>query len=130
MSEENVENIRAGFKAFNGGDFDHVLDQMSEDVVTYRGTPFGDTYYGKEGFLDVAADWLEGFADWSITPEEFIDAGDQVVVRAAQEARGEEGGTPVTASFWFLYTLRDGHIVRLGMFTTEDEALEAVGLRE
>src|SRR5215211_5292711 len=130
MSLENVENIRQGFEAFNRGDLGHVLDQLSEDVVTYRGTPFGDTFTGKDGFLDVAADWVEGFADWSVTPEEFIEAGDQVVVRVAQEAHGEQGGAPVTAVFWFVYTLRDGQIVRLGMFAEKAEALEAAGLSE
>jgi ketosteroid isomerase-like protein len=130
MSQENVENIRQGFDAFNRGDLDHVLDQMSEDVVTYRGTPLGDTFYGKDGFLDAATDWVEGFAAWSVIPEEFIDADDHVVVRVRQEARGEQGGAPVTAMFWFMYTLRDGRIVRLGMYADRDEALEAAGLRE
>jgi hypothetical protein len=45
---------------------------MSEDFVTQ--TPLGDTFYGKAGFLDAVTDWVEGFAAWSITPEEFIDA--------------------------------------------------------
>jgi ketosteroid isomerase-like protein len=130
MSQENVELVRRGYEALNRGDLGLLLDQLDDDVVTYRGTPLGDTFYGKEGYLTAAADWVEDFAEWSITPEDFIDAGDHVVVRVAQEARGDHSGVRVTAVYWFVHTVREGQIVRFGMFVTKDEALEAAGLRE
>jgi|SRR6185295_201356 len=130
MSQENVEIVMGGYEAFNRGELNQVLDLMSDDHVTYRGQPFGDTFHGKEGYLSATADWTEGFTEWSVTPQEFIDAGDNVVVRMEQAARGEQSGAPVTASFWFVHSITDGKQVRLGMYVSESEALEAAGLRE
>jgi ketosteroid isomerase-like protein len=129
MSQENVAIVRRTFEAFERGDFEGLLRPLSDDLVTYRAAPFGDSHHGPEGFLDVTADWIEGFAEWSIKPEEFIDAGDRVVVRLAQEGRGEESGVPVAGVFWFVYTLRDEKIIRIDIFAEQAEALEAAGLR-
>jgi ketosteroid isomerase-like protein len=130
MSRENVELVMETYDAFNRGELNQVLDAMSDDHVTYRGQPFADTFHGKEGFLEATADWTEGFSDWSVTPEEFIDAGDHVVVQMVQEARGEQSSAPVTGSFWFVHSIAAGKQVRLGMYMRESEALEAAGLRE
>ena len=62
--------------------------------------------------------------------EEFIDAGDHVVVRVTQEGRGGGSGVPVTGTFWFVYGLRDGRLVTWDMYATAEMALEAVGLRK
>ena len=41
-----------------------------------------------------------------------------------------ESGVPIEAVYWFVYTLRDRQVVRLDLYPTEAEALEAAGLRE
>ena len=69
-----------------------MLDLMADDLLTYRADPDGATFHGKEGFLEATADWIEGFSSWSVTPEEFIDAGGCVVVRVRQAVRGEGSG--------------------------------------
>ena len=73
MSQESVALVRSGFAAFEQGDLSAMLDLMADDLVTYRADPDGATYHGKEGFLEATADWTEGFSDWSVIPEEFID---------------------------------------------------------
>jgi ketosteroid isomerase-like protein len=130
MSQENVEIVRRGWEAFERGDLTGVLDTMSDDVVTVRVGLDNVTYYGKEGYLELTADWNEGFAEWLATAEEFIDAGDCVVVRNHQIARGEASGVPVESDFWFVYTIGRGKIVRQDMYASKAEALEAAGLRE
>jgi ketosteroid isomerase-like protein len=74
MSQENVEIVRGGFDAFQEGNLSQMLDLMADDLVTYRADPDGATYHGKEGFLRATADWTEDFSEWSVIPEEFIDA--------------------------------------------------------
>ena len=49
----------------------------------------GATYHGKEGFFQATADWIEGFEEWTATPEGFIDAGDYVLVRVAPDGTRE-----------------------------------------
>jgi ketosteroid isomerase-like protein len=128
MSQENVALVRSGFSAFEEGDVSRMLDLMADDLVTYRADPDGATYHGKEGFLEATADWTEGFSDWSVIPEEFIDAGDFVVVHVRQVVRGEASGISVEGAFWFVFEVRHARVTRLSFYVREAEALEAAGL--
>jgi ketosteroid isomerase-like protein len=130
MSQENVALVRSGFSAFERGDVSRMLDLMADDLVTYRADPDGATYHGKEGFLEATADWTEGFSEWAVVPEKFIDAGDFVLVHVRQIVRGEISGISVEGAFWFVFELRDARVTRLSFYLQEIEALEAVGLRE
>jgi ketosteroid isomerase-like protein len=128
MSEDNVALVRRGFSAFEQGDVTRMLALMADDLVTYRADPDGATYHGKEGFLEATADWTEGFSDWAVVPEEFIDAGDFVVVHVRQVVRGEASGISVEGAFWFVFEVRDARVTRLSFYVRESEALEAAGL--
>ena len=130
MSRENVELVRGGFDAFQEGDLHRMLDLMADDLVTYRADPDGATYHGKEGFLQATADWTEEFSEWSVTPEEFIDAGDRVLVRVRQMARGEASGIPVEGPFWFVLEMRGTRVAKVSFYIRRGEALEAAGLSE
>lgn len=44
--------------------------------------------------------------------------------------RGAESDTPIDATVWHVNQFRDGKVIRWRVFTSEDEALEAVGLSE
>ncbi len=132
MSQENVELVRRGFEAWETGDLAGLLALLDPDLVTRRLAPMPDpgTWSGPQGLLDVAAEWMETFAEFTMTGEEFIDGGDIVVVRVAQGGRGADSGVPVTATFWFVYALRDRKIVSLDMYGSRAQAVEAAGLRE
>ena len=130
MSQENVELVREGFDAFQEGNLSGLLDLMADDLVTYRADPDDATYHGKEGFLDATTDWTEDFSEWSVLPEEFIDAGDRVLVRVRQMARGEASGIPVEGQFWFVFEVRAGRVAKVSFYIRRDSALEAAGLRE
>jgi ketosteroid isomerase-like protein len=130
MSPENVVLVRSGFAAFEEGNLSRMLDLMADDLVTYRANPDGATYYGKEGFLEATADWTEGFSDWSVIPEEFIDAGSSVLVRVRQIARGEASGISVEGEFWFVFEVRRSELSKLSFYNRRTDALEAAGLRE
>jgi ketosteroid isomerase-like protein len=106
------------------------MELTSDDLVTYRDQPDRTTHHGKEGFLRVTLDWVEGFDEWSVTTAEVIDAGDRVVARIHQSARGKASGVPVEEDWWFVYGVRDGKIARVEMYRSRDKALEAAGLQE
>src|SRR3954451_396612 len=131
MSQENVEIVQRSWQAWESGDLTGSLELLSDDLVTRRlfGVDF-TTYHGKEGFLEGVVDWGEGFVEWSAVAEEFIDAGDQVVVRNHHSARGETSGVPIEMDFWFVTTVHQGKIVGVDMFVNEREALEAAGPSE
>ena len=62
--------------------------------------------------------------------DEYIAAGDAVVVVAHQFARGVESGAEVTNRLVEVFGVRDGMVTYLDAYRTKREALEAVGLRE
>lgn len=130
MSAEKVEIVRRGYEAYARGELAAVLDDLAAELITYRADPDGATFNGPGGFLEAIAEWVEDFDEFSVTPQEFIDANDhQVVVRVHQTAVGRQSGAPIEADFWFVHTISAAKVTRLGMFTSKDQALEAAGLR-
>jgi uncharacterized protein len=129
MSEANVEIVRRSFEAFNRGDLDAAFAEASDDVVTYRDVPDASEFHGTDGFLAASAEWAEGFDDWTITPQEYIDAGaDRVMARVLQSARGKNSGVPISEDWWFVYTVRGGKLARLEIYAEREKAYEAAGL--
>jgi ketosteroid isomerase-like protein len=130
MSRQTVEVVRRSFAAFDADDLAGMIELFDEGLVTRRLAPGPDpgTWYGIEGALEVTAEWMETFDDFAITAEEYVDAGDHVVVRVRQEGRGSGSRVPVTATFWFVYGVRDGKIITWDMYFARDQALDAVGL--
>jgi ketosteroid isomerase-like protein len=128
MSRETLELVRRSFAAWERGELEESLAIFDEKVVVHP--IIGPAWHGREGVLGLAVDWTEGLADWSMTAEEFIDAGNRVVVRVHQTGRGEASGVPITSDYWFVFTVRAGKIVRFDMHADRSEALEAVGLRQ
>jgi ketosteroid isomerase-like protein len=128
MSQENIEVVRGQFQAWTRGDLAAVFERVDENGVVRP--IIGPEWHGPQGFLEMAADWVEGFDEFTVKAEEFLDAGDEVVVRVHQEARGASTGVPVQVTFWWVYSLKDGKIIRLEMFEDREPALEAAGLSE
>jgi ketosteroid isomerase-like protein len=61
--------------------------------------------------------------------ERYADAGDDVVVQVREKGQGRSGAA-VERRLGNVYTLRDGKIVRVRLFGSWNEALEAAGLSE
>jgi len=130
MSQENVEIVR-GYDAYARGDLAAMLSDVDPEMVTFREEPDGATYHGSEGLLRAIAEWVEDFDEFTMAPEELIDANDhQVIVRVHQTARGAQSGAPIEADFWFVHTVRDERVTRLDMLTSKAKALEVAGLGE
>jgi uncharacterized protein len=131
MSQKNVEIVRRGFDAWEAGDLPTLIGLLHDDMVTRRHPPAPPgTWHGPEGALEAAADWVEMFDQFTMKAEQFIDGGDHVVVKVAQEGRGTDSGVPVSATYWFVYGVRDGKLVTLDMHPSRHEALAAAGLSE
>jgi uncharacterized protein len=130
MSQRNVEIVRAALDAFRRGDVDEALRNMHPDMVSTRVDPDRAVVHGRDGLLALVADWTEGFEEWSYEVEEFIDAGDQVVVRIHQWGRGSGSGVPVDGDNWMTYALEDGLVTRFTIFADRKQAMDSVGLSD
>ena len=86
-------------------------------------------FRGHEGARRFWSLWAESLDEFRAEPEDYVEAGDSVVVRAHMVGRGKDSGVPVeTPSFPTVWTAREDAIVRVEMFSTTEEALAAVGL--
>jgi ketosteroid isomerase-like protein len=65
-----------------------------------------------------------------VAVERLIDVGDRVVSLFRIRAVGAESGISVERGDGMVWVFREGKLVRLDYFNDQDEALEAVGLRE
>jgi ketosteroid isomerase-like protein len=131
MSDENVKLVRdlhevvaeGGFEA--AGDFLHPDFQMSQLPLH----PEAGTYRGQTAAESMRA-WMATFEEFRWEAEEFIDAGDRVVVVIRERGRGRGGGVALDHSYGTVYTIRDRKIALLQWFHDKDEALAAAGVRK
>jgi ketosteroid isomerase-like protein len=133
MSQENVKRLRRGFEHFMAtGEFlaENVHADFVWDMSTFRGWPDRQTYQGIEGAMEFLAEWAEAWDDWEVEVEDYVDAGERVVVLLRQRGRSKATGVPVEMHFGQVWTMQDGQGVRMHMYASPEEALEAAGLRE
>jgi hypothetical protein len=72
--------------------------------------------------------FTEIFDDFVARPEEFVDAGEWVVVRVHMSGRGKRSGAPSEIVFWNAYKLQHSRVVRLESYRGKADALTAAGL--
>jgi ketosteroid isomerase-like protein len=97
-------------------------------VRTYLGTR---PAYGREAVEREVTRYAGAFEDYAYEAEQLTDLGGGAILATVTETgRGKGSGAPVWHSFAMLYTVIDGKIARITGFPTEEEALEAAGLRE
>ena len=124
MSQENVEIVRR----FVVCDLDEGWTDADPDIVW---NPLEEPeVQGPDAARASLARWDSAWDDYEVIFEEFVDAGDRVLVTLRMRGRGRGTGIGVEARLYDVYTLRGGLIVRMDEFAERSEALEAAGLRE
>jgi uncharacterized protein len=113
MSQQNVETIRGIYEAFGRGDIPEVLAAMAPDIewVTPESIPWGGTFHGQEevgGFFQGIGEKLD---ELHVEPEQYLDAGDHVVVLGTHRARAKGGGD-FEARWVMVWEMRDGKATR------------------
>lgn len=131
MSRENVELVRRGYELFEEGRLDEVaaLFSLDSDIADAGGLGIAGTAagrrFGPAGFLEATRDTAEAFDEYRVEAEDFIEAGESVIVPTRISGRGRESGVDMEMHVVHLWTLRDGKVVRGDVYRTVDEALEA-----
>lgn len=131
MAEENVEFVRSILAAWEKGDYSST-GWADADIVFMEPLFEGVETRGIDGLTRRWKEFLEAWDHFTTTPERFIEVGDdQVLALVHFGGRGRASGTP-TANFsgGQLFTVRNGKVVRLILYSTRDEALKAAGLSE
>ena len=132
MSHENVELVRRAIASANAGDWESLFRDAAPnyelDWSRTRGPEVPGVYRGEEA-QRVLIDFLESWQSVRIEPDEFIEAGEHVVVLTTEHFVGRDGIRVQVRNTW-TFTIRDGMIVRMCLYQDKQEALKAVGLQE
>jgi ketosteroid isomerase-like protein len=131
MAATKVETLRRIYESWAQGEFGAGFELYDEHVVLVLRSEFPEAgpHYGRDEIRRyMRDDFLQDFAGATIAAEEFLDAGDSVVVRVDQRATGPRSGAPVRMRYYQVWTFRGGCVVRIESIMDRADALAAVGL--
>ena len=129
MSRENVEVVRAIYRAFARRDREALVADLDPSIRIYDRPfhPDASVYEGPEGFLRFSeTDW-EAFEQVVYEPQDFIVNGAYVVVPIKQSGTGKSSALGIEEGIVNVWKLRRGKCVELRIFSTIEEAMEALG---
>jgi ketosteroid isomerase-like protein len=132
MSEENVEIIRRGFETMQRDGWQTLFSLIDPEFELTTPPDLAmepDTYRGEAGLRRYFESFEDAMEDIQIVPEgEFLGAGDKVFVPFRLSARGRETGIEATQHAFQVWTMRAGKGLRVEIFASREQALEAAEL--
>jgi|ERR1700678_4058216 ketosteroid isomerase-like protein len=146
MSDANVENLRAMLAVYSTHTVHEILevwrrgevDQARVDLyhpdVTYEDYDLpdhaGEVYSGLEGVLKAVETWSEPYEAMTNELQRIVGSGDCLVAIHRFRARARHTGIEFDQPSAYVYTFRDGKIIRIQGFWDPEEALAVAGLSE
>lgn len=126
---EPREKLEALYDDWSRGDYSRgdVFDPEMTMETFGMGEPIrADSY---DGFVDVMRKWLSAWErPLTIEAEEFIQAGDRILVLIHWAGKGKESGAQIEGRGAHLWTFRDGLVVRYEVYRDRAEARAALGV--
>ena len=118
----SVQTIQAGYAAFANNDPSVLFGAMAPDIQwnEAEGTPLAERnpYVGAqavgEGVFGPLLAMIDGF---TVTPDRFVDGGDDVIVLGRYGGTMKQGGAKLDAPFCHVYRFNGDRIVSFHQFT-------------
>ena len=137
MSQENVEIVRELMalreRWRESGEPPTRADLLAPDfeIDMSRRVFNPAVYHGIAGLRRLNDEIRDVWEEFRVVPEQFIDAGDRVVVLETSHARGRGSGVELeTRTYATIWTLVDGQVTRVEVGVDPDEALKGVSPEE
>lgn len=131
MSRADVEIVRRLYDGWARGDFSEGEAFHPDVEFEMPDWPEGARARGLEEMRRVWFAALNAWDDFRAEPEDFIDAGDHVVVVFNRiHARGTGSGAAVRADTASVWELDGAKVVRLALYWDRGMALESAGLQD
>ena len=122
--------LRERYQQFSQGDLENALSNWTDDFTWEGGNsedmPGGGTHEGKDNALKVLGEAVGAWDEFSLTPDEFYEDGDTVVVLGHNEVKkgGQSATLPVVHIWRFL---GDDEVCRLQILTDSLQAARLLG---
>jgi len=128
MSAENVARVQDALERFVTTGEPTWEALHPEIVVEDHDIMDAGEYRGHEGFARWIEDWSAAWSEDAIEPEEFLDAGESVLVFIRQRTTGSGSGVTLEREDAMLFGFRDGQVVRVDYYNDRAQALRDAGL--
>ena len=129
---DNLDLIRGVYDAFAAGDVPGVLGRMSPDIEWNEAENFiyadGNPYRGPEAILNrVFARCIGEWDGFAAIPEEFLDAGDTIVVLGRYRGVSKATGEKLDAQLAHVWRVRGGKVAAFQQYTDTLQAARVTG---
>jgi uncharacterized protein len=112
--------VRRSYVAFERGDMDAVMADMHPDIEWHQaqGLPHGGLYRGLDEVRRNIFDPLdeEWWDEFTAVPEEFLEAGDQVVVIGRYRGTAKETGKQLDVPFVHIWSMSGDQAIRFRQY--------------
>ena len=116
MSQQDVQTIREGYEAFNRKDIPGVLERFDPEIDWNEpggGRAPAGAFRGAQAVAEKVFSLVpQNFDQFAADPEQFIDAGEHVVVVGRFSGRAKGGGGSLDAPFVHVWKMRNGKVAR------------------
>ena len=125
-----VDIVKRSYEAFALDDLDAVMADMHPDIVWHQaqGLPHGGVYHGLQEVRRAIFDPLdeEWWDEFTATPDEFLVAGDEVVVLGRYRGVAKGTGKRLDVPFVHVWTVEGELAVRFRQFLDTAGWVEAL----
>jgi ketosteroid isomerase-like protein len=125
----NLELVKALYERFALGDIFSVLELIDENIVwtEAEGFPYGGTYIGHKAVIDnvlkkLATEWDE----YLVKADEFLDAGDRIVVLGNYSGTYKKTGKSMHVPFAHVWTVENSKATKFVQYTDTLKVSEAL----
>jgi ketosteroid isomerase-like protein len=131
MSGENIEVVRRAYQVF-----DHDLEALLlllDPAVEWVSPPESiepGVHRGHDGVREAFASTAMAWDEPTHQAEEFVDAGDKVLVTVTYSGRGRGSRMQARRTEFHLWTVNGGAVTRFEWFYEERKALKAAWLEK
>jgi ketosteroid isomerase-like protein len=129
MSSESKQVIQRMYDAFQRGDVDAILANLTDDFAWNMPgpAPFAGQRSGREGMRQFFEEMGRGVEIDQFDVDEILSDGDKVVVLGRERAKIRATGATYESDFAHVYTLRGGRVSHGRVFSDTSAAAAAWG---
>src|ERR1700749_2310322 len=125
QTAQRIAILRAAYAAFNRGDIDAAVQSLAEDIDWTEPAEFpgGGAYHGREGARKYLTNSRASVAEVISEPEQFIPAGDRIVVFVYARVRPKDSSTWQEVRLADVYLFRDLTPIQMKAFANRQQGL-------
>ena len=127
----NVDALKEGYEAFARGDLDGATATFSDNIRWENPeapqVPNSGVTEGKEAVKQFFGELGNYWETFDLTPDEFIESGDTIVVLSHSQSKGKETGKEVKLPWVHVWRYSGGEVTEVQALTDTALSADALG---